>query len=336
MRTAPLVCILSGALALAPGCRPRPASVPGELPLRLSETGLEATGVRAFSPQYPLWSDGLDKTRWIALPPGTRIDTSDPGHWRFPVGTKLWKEFRLEGRKVETRVMWQVSEGAWAYGTYAWDPEQQEARRVPNTGAKAHLTLPDGALHDLPALADCRACHENGGSPVLGFTALQLAPDRDPLAPHKEPLQPGMVTLDTLAAEGLVSHPAPAPRLAARSPRTRAVLGYLAANCGHCHQATGPYRFTGLDLRTDPAAASEREQPLWRTAVNAPVLTPLPGLPKDQARRITPGDPARSLLLYRLAPRDRVQRMPSLGTARVDHEARALLEAWIREDLTKP
>jgi hypothetical protein len=35
----------------------------------------------AFSPQYPLWSDGASKRRWISLPPGTAIDGSDPDAW---------------------------------------------------------------------------------------------------------------------------------------------------------------------------------------------------------------------------------------------------------------
>src|SRR5215210_6458541 len=58
-----------------------PASPP---PQRLRDTGLfvgnSATeigaGILAFSPQYPLWSDGAKKRRWISLPAGTFIDAS--------------------------------------------------------------------------------------------------------------------------------------------------------------------------------------------------------------------------------------------------------------------
>src|SRR5512136_3067556 len=38
----------------------------------------------SYSPQYPLWSDGAVKRRWIYLPPGTAIDASDPDIWLFP------------------------------------------------------------------------------------------------------------------------------------------------------------------------------------------------------------------------------------------------------------
>src|SRR5215831_8503230 len=49
------------------------------LPQHLTETGLYApdhsdtvaSSVRPFRPQYPLWSDGLTKRRWISLPPGS-------------------------------------------------------------------------------------------------------------------------------------------------------------------------------------------------------------------------------------------------------------------------
>src|SRR5215510_5223203 len=55
-----------------------------------------------FSPQYPLWSDGAHKTRWMQLPRGRFIDASNPDAWRFPIGTRFWKEFAF-GTRAETR-----------------------------------------------------------------------------------------------------------------------------------------------------------------------------------------------------------------------------------------
>ena len=68
--------------------RPRLAleAASGEVPRvpeRLSQTGLFETGRvdridarnRPFSPQYPLWSDGARKSRWVYLPPNATIDT---------------------------------------------------------------------------------------------------------------------------------------------------------------------------------------------------------------------------------------------------------------------
>ena len=66
-------------------------------PANLSETGLYsdiATKTIAstnlmFSPQYPLWSDGAKKKRWIYLPPKKSVDAKRVDDWVFPIGTKL-------------------------------------------------------------------------------------------------------------------------------------------------------------------------------------------------------------------------------------------------------
>ena len=47
----------------------------------------------AFTPTWRLWTDGAVKRRWVSLPPGGTIDTSDPDRWVFPVGTRFFKEF---------------------------------------------------------------------------------------------------------------------------------------------------------------------------------------------------------------------------------------------------
>src|SRR6187551_698059 len=102
-------------------------------PQRLSETGLyDASGAinprnLFFSPQYPLWTDGAEKTRWVRLPEGARIDVSDIDAWRFPVGTRFWKQFSWNGRKVETRMIWKSGEGEWIFATYVWTEDQSDA-----------------------------------------------------------------------------------------------------------------------------------------------------------------------------------------------------------------
>src|SRR5215831_4122467 len=66
-------------------------------PATLAETGLCADakctstlpGVLAYAPRWPLWSDGATKRRWIYLPAGSHIDTTDMNVWHFPQDTKL-------------------------------------------------------------------------------------------------------------------------------------------------------------------------------------------------------------------------------------------------------
>ncbi len=81
-------------------------------PRLLSDTGLYSNVAkltidprnRPFSPQYPLWSDGATKRRWVRLPEGSQINVANLEKWDLPVGTKFWKEFSFKGRKVETQV----------------------------------------------------------------------------------------------------------------------------------------------------------------------------------------------------------------------------------------
>lgn len=353
----PLLALLLGAGAVqvgGPGAAPGAVTAPGrggagpQLPARLTQTGLYQAGdlsriapaLQSFSPQYPLWSDGATKTRWILIPRGQKIDARDTDAWAFPVGTKLWKEFTFQGRKVETRFIWHPNASTWVFASYAWREDQSDADLVPEAGKPAAAELAPGKWHDIPSVTDCRACHVNGGPPVLGFTALQLSTDRDPNAPHAEPLQPGMLTLASLDAKGLLAPPRPdlvasPPRIPADKPLTRAALGYFTTNCGTCHRATAQGSTLGaVDLAFNhlAAAASPRDEPGWATTVGRVGKYTLPGEAPGGTRRVVPGDPERSALLYRMASRRPASQMPPLGSVLADEAALALMRKWIAEE----
>jgi hypothetical protein len=310
------------------------------LPDRLSETGLYRAGTldvdprnRPFSPQYPLWTDGAHKARWIFLPPGTRIDARDVDAWVFPAGTRLWKEFAFGGRKVETRMLWRMPDGSWSYASYLWNDEQTDAVLAPAEGVGDVVEVAPGKRHAIPSRDDCRACHENGSTPVLGVSALQLSTDRDPGAPHAEPLQPGMLTVRSLVDEQLIAG-APAdlatraPRIAG-DPRTRAVLGYLSANCGHCHHEESTAASVRFPLRM-PAYASPAD--VERTIAALVARTTRWDLPHGTPGTTTalqPGAPELSALFVRMRSRRPSSQMPPLGTSVPDREAIDLLSAWI-------
>src|ERR1043165_2761743 len=240
-------------LALVGACLPLVANADDArgLPAHLADTGLYVAGalsqvnpdVLPFSPQYPLWSDGAAKRRWIWLPPGSQVDASQPDAWDFPVGTRLWKEF-AHGRALETRFLERGADGNWRFGSYVWNADGSDAVLAPARGIRG-LPAPDapGARYSIPSEEDCRACHEGAPVPVLGFSALQLSPDRDPLAPHA--VDGPSMDLRQLAARGLLRNlPSKLleqpPRIAASTPAERAVLGYLHGNCGNCHNDEGP------------------------------------------------------------------------------------------------
>jgi cytochrome c553 len=315
------------------------------LPARLADTGLYAAGrvdriapfVRAFSPQYPLWSDGASKRRWVWLPPGTTIDGTRPHEWEFPVGTRFWKEFSIAGRKVETRLLWHVARGRWVTASYAWNADGTDATLAPAEGLAAVAELGHGKQHAIPSRSDCLACHgAPGRTRPLGFTALQLSDDRDPLAIHGEPRPEGALSLESLAASGLLtlagSAPAPRPRIVTADPGTRAVLGYLAANCGGCHGRAGDVPAVTPFLRTEQLVTDG--DAVARAMTERLTTWQLPGH-DDGTKLIDPLVPQASALLARMKSRRPSSQMPPLGTVVRDDDAVAALQMWIEAQSRK-
>ena len=139
-----------------------------------------APGVQFYQPAVPLWSDGAGKKRWILLPSGTQIDTSNASEWTFPVGTKIWKEFSRNGARVETRLFQKVAGGAppiWVHATYAWSADESSAV----TSGGGDIALPDdGGSYHIPTFGECEECHNGRIDHVLGFEMVSLAAGRRP------------------------------------------------------------------------------------------------------------------------------------------------------------
>lgn len=322
-----------------------------EAPQLLSQTGLYEnmqTGKIAesnlyFEPQYPLWTDGAKKARWIYLPPGKQIENGkttplqgSPDRWIFPVGTKAWKEFSFPDpenpghyKKVETRYYRKSREDGWFAATYVWNDAQTDAAIAPLDGIANHYPLGGNKFHSIPAVRECWQCHYKGGDALLGFEALQLSTDRDPLGLHTHNAVANSVTLRTLIEKNLLTqsgtlltHP---PRIHSSTETGRAAMGYLHGNCGHCHNPAGTAADTGQFLRHVLSATSQEEEPAFHTTVG--VYTQdfqIPGV--DETYRVLPQVPESSAVHYRL----RKGSMPPLGFKRVDTKAAELLENWIR------
>jgi hypothetical protein len=334
-----LALVLSAIAALPAAASAGPAA---PLPARLSETGLYqpgsttlvGAGVMAFSPQYPLWSDGTRKRRWIALPPGTAVDASQADAWEFPVGTRLWKEFGY-GRRIETRMIERVADGTWRFATYVWNADGTDAALAPEDGMVVRVADAPNGRYAVPGRSDCTACHEGPAVPVLGFSALQLSPDRDPLAPHAERPRPGQLDLGSLAARGLLRGLSAEllttpPRIEASSPTARAALGYLHGNCGHCHNAAGA--LTGLELvlaQQAERSARSTERTLKSLLGHSSRFRPQGA---EATQRIATGHGS-SVLTLRMKTDNPLARMPPLGVQVVDTEGVALIERWISHDL---
>lgn len=286
-----------------------------EVPERLSLTGLYAAGstetlgpdVRSYRPQFELWSDGATKRRFIWLPEGTQIDTSDMSSWTFPVGTKLWKEFTRGGVRVETRLLQRLPSG-WLGLAYLWQSDESDALAAPYGAIDAR-----GTPHNVPASNECNACHAGRRSYVLGFSALQLA----------QPAEPGAVGLDELVRLGLLSQAPTATPSVPGNETEQAALGYLHANCSHCHNAARPSSAGSRCF--DP----ESDIDFSLSAAEGPSAAETNAYRTAKGVCFNPGHPDDSRMLELVGERGRFNQMPPLASEVVDTAAVGMLRRWI-------
>jgi hypothetical protein len=322
------------AALLGPGCGDNTATtadaaVDAPVAGTLLETGLcmdaECTtfssAVTEYEPRFQLWADTSSKRRWIQLPAGTQIDTTDMNHWVFPMGTKFWKEFTRGTTRVETRYITKLmaddnAPGAWLYASYEWNGTQDAAVLAsPQMG----VMNANGTAHDIPSRSQCKECHDAlKPSRVLGFGAVQL----DYAAAT------GLLDLEDLIAMNVLSAPPVAGSFALPADTTEApaALGYLHANCGHCHNPTSPtHDVTPLDLRLDVTKLGTVDvTPTYLTTVN--VNGTVGGL---TGKIIKPKDPGMSVMIERMNATTYPTKMPQLGTEDIDPVGQTALTAWI-------
>lgn len=273
-------------------------------------------GVRAYSPHYWLWSDGADKERYIALPPDSVIDTSDPNNWIYPVGTRVWKTFLVGGLRIETRLFEKHSPGAgfdsWIFQTFAWNEAQDSVEEV-TSGRENAL----GTDHDIPSRSMCVQCHGATGREdfLTSFTAIQLN--------HGD----AEFSLAELNDEGWLSENiAIEDAVIPGTPEESDALGYLHANCGNCHgNLNAP---SGLSMWVDVGLDTVEETSTYSTAVGVPSLR----IVGDATVRIVPGDSAQSVAFLRMQTRSDdglAVQMPPIGTEFVDEEGSLTVQTWI-------
>jgi hypothetical protein len=314
----------------------------GDAPQDLRCTGLYADFAaktvdpnnKSYTPGVILWSDGAQKQRWLYLPPGTKIDTSDMDQWSFPVGTKVWKEFAFAGQKIETRYFEKVAVaaidggiGQWVWASYQWSADQTSAIRNDNGVVDAG---PNN--YQIPSHSDCTECH-NGGKhdKLLGVEALALG-----LA------SAGGQNLAALQDAGLLT--ANPPSTTAYVPDdgkgSAAALGYLHMNCGvSCHNdnptafcvGSGLYmRLSANDAFADAGAGAVPVTPTYTTAVGvAPTIFAAQFPVGGGYHRITAGNVSLSEIPLVDGVRGVAYQMPPLATHVVDDAGVGLVSTWI-------
>jgi uncharacterized repeat protein (TIGR03806 family) len=149
-----------------------------------------APGLLPYAVQSPLWSDGAQKQRWLAVPAGAPIGFSASAPWNFPEGTVFVKHFGMalderapdDVRRLETRFL-VAARGGGFYGlVYRWDDDQRDARLLLE-GAEEVLQIvqEDGSLREqpytYPSQQSCNACHSPSAGYVMGVRTAQLNGD---------------------------------------------------------------------------------------------------------------------------------------------------------------
>jgi hypothetical protein len=186
-----------------------------------------ATGVKNYKPGVEFWSDGAEKSRFLFLPPGSKIDTSTFDEWKWPKGTKVWKEFKVDGKAVETRLYQKADDGSWQRTTYLWDDTGTVASRL-DAGRK--IPRDGGPSYEVPSTGYCDECHQGRVDALLGLEPVNLALSTA-----------AGVTLASLVADGALSNPPSETTLKFPEDPRLAVgvappaLGWLHVNCGPCH-----------------------------------------------------------------------------------------------------
>ena len=320
---------------------PNPAThAPSNFPRKLSETGLfanaarqvPAPGVVPYSINFPRWADHATAERWAGFPGTTRVTIATKqlaflpvGRWVLPDNAVLAKTYSLElergnpatRRPVETQIL-HYDQQQWSAYSYRWNADQTDAELLPSGGDTAVFDIkdsaaPGGTLRQtwrFHSRAECLRCHNAELNFTPGFDPLQLARPA-PAAPDRQ-LAALLPASPTPANPALVD-----PHSDLGSPELRA-RSYLHTNCSTCH------RFNG-------GGSANLLLNLERPLADAKLLDEKPvqgdlGLP--DARVIAPGDPERSVLLYRLATEGRGH-MPHLGSRLVDERSLLLVRNWI-------
>lgn len=309
----------------------------GEFPRRLSETGLftslpelsPAPGVLPYTINAPMWADYAVSERVVAVPGMETIELR-PENSAYPTDTVLAKTLSLQMRqgdpgslrRIETQIL-HFDGIDWQTYSYRWNDQQTDAELVPADGTTRMLDVQDAAAPGgtrrqtwvFSGRGECQRCHNKWAGPPLAFHKGQLgrlAAQGDSL---RHLVEVGVVGGDVDADE--------ASRLCdphdEQADLSRRARSYLHANCAHCHRQN--------------AGGAVLAQMQWGLPLeDANLVNQVPSQGTfgiEDGRVITPGDPYRSLLLYRMAKRGG-GRMPHVGSSEVDLRGVGLVHDWIR------
>jgi uncharacterized repeat protein (TIGR03806 family) len=200
----------------------------------------------------------------------------------------------------------------WVPLPYVWNESQTEATLqlvpdpVPVKWSDAHGS--HDFTYQIPNVNECKECHDNNK------TLLPIGPKARNLG--KEQVAHWAEIGYLKGAKNDFAEVAVWNKPETGSLEERA-FAYLDNNCAHCHQPGGTAGYTGVDFRYD------HSQPGFCKHPNSA------GNMHDLQFDIVPGDPEKSILLYRLSSIAPKVMMPQIGRASVHSEGVALVSSWV-------
>jgi len=310
----------------------------GNFPDLLSETGCidsnvpltMAPGLIPYDINAPFWSDGADKDRWMALADGTEITIEANGDWTYPANSVLVKNFELNGRRIETRLLARHADGSWGGYSYEWNDAQTDASLV--LGGK--VIDKEGQSYTFPSSTDCFICHTAVAGTALGPETQQL--NRNITYPSTGINANQLATLENIGMftatlgdipDNLARLVVPSDFNASIHDRARS---YLYTNCAQCHQQGGSTN-VNIDFHISTADSE----------MNICNQTPTHQIGGASAI-MAPANSANSSMLLRMNCRESLfgcnigDEMPPLASALVDIEGVNIISSWIDSLATCP
>jgi hypothetical protein len=335
----------------------------GKMPMTIKETGLfpsapdlskHPASMFEFLPDPPLWSDGMEKLRFLLLPYGQKINNANPKQWVFPKGTILIKTFFDDTgaggkpRPIETRFIRRIVDdlyGEYDFYLYKWNAAGTDAELVvdnmegdPNAAPTVPITInhmKDGKPfmvnggkpfeHTLPSRQMCSECHEengnNGRQTFIGFD--------EPRLNSKLTTAAAKTQLQEIADKGMLMMPPRAtPEIITDTTndggRMLRIKRFIFGNCVHCHNGgkvfdMSPDMFVANTVNKDTESQSVMPPPGWKRV--------LPGKPEMSVLYVQ----ARRTPLPAAIGGVRLRPMPPFGVADVAADQAALTDiaAWI-------
>ena len=296
------------------------------------------TGVIPYDVSAQLFSDYALKSRFIVLPQGQQLEYQKDGTFDFPEESVLIKTFYYPAdfrnpdkniRLMETRILIHTPEG-WMGFAYIWNEEQTEAfLEIAGERLDASFINPIGETvnfkYSVPNFNQCKGCHvfNNKMEPIGPKTRL-LNHDFDFDSGRMNQLEK-WETLGMISGLPSVSSLPQTPdynnfESGSIEERARALIDI---NCAHCHRLGAPGETSGLFLNieeTNPTQLGVHKPPIAAGRGSG-----------DLDYTIVPGQPDKSIMVYRMASTDPSIMMPELGRKLVHREGVELVKQWIKE-----